>query len=154
MWKLLTSPTLEPESGCENLHSQCDGTWGWVCNSVKWDLVVRWLPDKLKCHHGFRFFFFNCGIGPLQECAAKWISYMYRYNPFLLGLPSHPSGHHRAPSWAPCAFSRFSLAISFTRGSHIPTPISQSPTLHVHTFVPFILVSISALKIGSSVSFF
>ena len=28
------------------------------------------------------------------------------------------------------------------------------PTLHVHTFVPFVFVSISALKIGSSVSFF
>ena len=48
--------------------------------------------------------------------------YVYIY-PLPLGLPSHPTplptllGHRRTPSWAPCAYSRFPLALYFTHGS-------------------------------------
>ena len=39
-------------------------------------------------------------------CTAKWINHMNTHIPSLLDLPPpHPTqlGHHRAPSWAPCA---------------------------------------------------
>ena len=52
-------------------------------------------------------------IGALQccvsfYCTVKWISYMYTYIPSFLDLIYHPFltnplGHHRAPSWTPCA---------------------------------------------------
>ena len=57
------------------------------------------------------FFFFNCSIIDLQCCISfcytiNWVSYMYTYIPCLLGLPPiHHTllGHHRKPSWLPCA---------------------------------------------------
>ena len=60
-------------------------------------------------------------IVALQHCVGfcrttTWFSHMYPYIAFLSDLPpilSHPTpaGHHRAWSWAPALYSRFSLAI-------------------------------------------
>ena len=70
----------------------------------------------------------------LQYCASfcyttKWISSMYACIPSLLG-PHPPThlGHHRAPSWAPCAMQHFPLAICFMHGSVYAT-LSIHPTL-------------------------
>ena len=53
--------------------------------------------------------------------------------------PSHPLGHHRATSWAPCAIQQLPLAVCFTHGSVCTSsPISQmmprspSPTVPTH----------------------
>ena len=43
---------------------------------------------------------------------------MYTYIPFFLSLPLTPLGHHRAPSWVPCAiYSSFPLAICLMHGN-------------------------------------
>ena len=53
------------------------------------------------------------------SCTAKWISLyqgIYAYIPSVLSLllpPSHPLGHHRALSWAPCAIQQLPTSYPF-----------------------------------------
>ena len=49
-------------------------------------------------------------------CTTLWISCKDTWIPLSLVSPPHSPhlGHHRAPSWAPPAWSRFPLAICFT----------------------------------------
>ena len=115
--------------------------------------------------------FFIIGVVSLQYCVSfcytmKWISYMYTYIPYLLNLPPtsnpHPThlGHHRAPSWAPCAlqqvptsylfYTRLCIYVNPNLPMH-PTPLSPP---RVHMFILYICVCIPALQIGSSVPFF
>ena len=85
--------------------------------------------------------FFYCSIIAFQHCVTfhcttKWTSYMYTYTSFLLNLPTNPHrptplGHHRAPSWAPCAYSSFPLALCLHRVVCIcqsKSPSSSHPT--------------------------
>ena len=58
-------------------------------------LFVYWSMIMLHCYVSF------C-------CTMMWISYMYTYSPSLLDRSPTPLGHHRAPSWAPCACWLFS----------------------------------------------
>ena len=69
--------------------------------------------------------FLNWSIIALQYffsfcCTTTWISFMYTYIPSFLSLPPtpHPTplGHHRAPSWDPCAIQQLTT-ICFTHGS-------------------------------------
>ena len=74
-----------------------------------------------------------------------------------LSQPTHVC-HHRAPSWAPCAFPRFPLASSFTPGSVymsvlISLFIPPASPCDVHMSLLDTCISIPALQIGSSVPF-
>jgi len=70
-------------------------------------------------------------------CTMKWISCMYTYIPSLLDLPTtlphHPTHlrHHRALSWASCAFWKV-LTSYFTHGNG-----SKSMLLSVCPTLPF-----------------
>ena len=89
---------------------------------------------------------------------------MYICAPFLLSLPltsPHPThlGHHRAPSWAPCAYSRFPLFHYFTHGNVsmsilISQFISLCPSSPMATYPFSVLCLYFCLQIGSSVPFF
>ena len=53
------------------------------------------------------------------SCKTKWNSYMYIYPPSWTSFSCpYPTllGHHRAPSWAPCATQQLPLLIYFTHG--------------------------------------
>ena len=96
----------------------------------------------------------------------KWISSKYTYTTSLLTslsppCPLHPAhlGHHRSLSWAPSATQQVLWAIYFTHSSVFMsnlissfTPASPSYCVHMSTLC--ISISISALKIVSSVPFF
>ena len=49
-------------------------------------------------------------------CPTMWISYMCAYIPPSWASLCSPSGHHRAPSWAPCALQQLPASY-FTHGS-------------------------------------
>ena len=116
------------------------------------------------------FFFLNWSIIALQcrvsFCCTTSISYMYTYYtyiPSFLSLahtspPSHPLGHHRAPSCAPCAIQQPPLAalrmVVYIRQCtlNLSHPLPFLPC--VHKCVLYIRVSIPALQIGSSVQIF
>ena len=78
--------------------------------------------------------------------------------PLLFGFPSH-LGHHRVLSRVPCAVEQVLIAYLFYSRVCTSVPIFQfvppppSP-FSIHRFVLYIRVSISALQISSSVSFF
>ena len=91
----------------------CDIYRMWCVNKGKW--VNRNFEGKKKgiLYH---FLLFNwrriaveCFVGFC--CTTVWLSYQYTHTPSLLSLspptPSHPLGHHRAPSWAPCTDSHW-----------------------------------------------
>ena len=98
--------------------------WGWIhCGKV------NTLPF---------FNFFNWSIIVLQCClsfcyTATWISMKYTYILSLWSLPprsppTHPLGHHRAPSWAPCTTQQFPnsrpcLTFMHWRRKWQPTPV-------------------------------
>ena len=46
-------------------------------------------------------------------------------SPLWASIPPTPLGHHRAPSWAPCAISNFPLALYFTHDSVYMSILSQ-----------------------------
>ena len=82
------------------------------------------------------------------------------YVPSLLYLPPkspHPTplGHHRAPSWVPCAIQPHPTSCPFHTWQHICViaTVSVRPTLSFlrcdHRSVLYICVYIHALKIGS-----
>ena len=85
-------------------------------------------------------------------CTAMWIRHLYTYVPSLWNLPPtlplNPLGHHRAPSWAPCAVSSFPLALCFTHDSVCMSVllsefIPPSPSPHcVHMSVLYVCVSL------------
>ena len=55
---------------------------------------------------------------------------MYTYNPFLMDLPPTHRGHHREPSWAPCAIQQLPIVVCFTHCSiYMSVLISQSVLL-------------------------
>ena len=126
--------------------------------------ISNWRIIALQCCVGFFFFFFTST--PVGFCCIPvWISYKYTYIPSLLGLPTahpHPTlpGHHRAPSWASCDVQRLPTSCLFYTWQHIyvNATLSICPTLSfpccVHKSILYIFISIPALKIGSSVSFF
>ena len=79
------------------------------------DIFTFWIEAVFvigRNHGNFYSFFFNWVIVALQWCVGfcctmKWISYI---RPLPLEAPCHPPiphptplGHHRPPSWAPCA---------------------------------------------------
>ena len=75
---------------------------------------VRWYLTVGFFFLIFKIYFYWRKIA-LQDCVSfcctmKWISCMYTYVPSLLALPPSLSpphlGHHRAPSWAPCAIQQ------------------------------------------------
>ena len=64
-----------------------------------------------------------------------WISCLYTLCPLPLEPPSlpapssHPPGHHRAQSWAPCAAEQLPTSLLFThRGTHVSTTPSICQT--------------------------
>ena len=68
---------------------------------------------------------------------------MCTYIPSLLSLvshltpQSHPLGHHRAPSWAPCAAQQLPTSCLF----YLWSSVSVSPSLSVHPNLPIPTVS-------------
>ena len=77
-------------------------------------------------------------------CSTKSISCMYTDIPSLMDHPTH-LGHHRAPSWAPCAIQQVPLATYFTHGSvYMSIPISH----FIH--VPLTPVSTRLFSVSAS----
>ena len=90
-------------------------------------------------------------------CTVKWSRYMYTYIPSLLVLvPTHslphpsyplphltPLGHHRAPSWAPCAIWQVPTSYLF----YTWYCIHVSPNLPVHA-TPFPPLSPHVCSLG------
>ena len=76
------------------------------------------------------------------HCRRKWISSVYAYMPSFVSFPpptpSHPLGHHGAPSRAPGALQLFPLAIYFTHGKciHVNAALSTHPPLPFPTMPP------------------
>ena len=108
---------------------------------------------------------YNC-FTMLCFCGTtKWISYTYTSLPSLLGLPPPPHpphlGHHRAPSWAPCAIQQVPTSYLFYTwwciyvNPNLPVhPTLPFPAPRVHMSVLYACVSIPVPQIGSSVPFF
>ena len=103
------------------------------------------------------------GIVASQRCASfccttKQISHMHTYNPSLDGIVH--LGHHGASSRVPRAIQQALTSYLFHAQQcmhvipipqFIPLPLSR---FGVHTFDLYVCVSVSALQVGSSVSFF
>ena len=68
-------------------------------------MVAGWELHRFILIYGFILLLeHDCFTKLCFCCTMKWIIYAYIYSPsswFFLP-PSHPLGHHRAPSWAPC----------------------------------------------------
>ena len=77
---------------------------------------------------------------------------------FLPTSPSHPLGHHRAPSWAPCAVQQLCTSyLLYTWycayiNTNLPVPTPLPP--RVHKSILYVCISVPTLQIGSSVPFF
>ena len=106
---------------------------------------------------------FHWSTVTLQYCASFFCTavnqlYIYIYPLFLDFLPNYATTEH----WVeiPMLYSGFSLVIYFILCTvYMSIPIFQfipppSPDPHIHIFILNIYVSISALQICSSVSFF
>ena len=87
---------------------------------------------------------------------ANWL-YSIHISPSFYFLPIYVTIVHCVDFLMPCNMSSFSY-LFYTQQCYTSISISQfilpSPLLGIHTFVPYICVSISALQISSSVSFF
>ena len=87
---------------------------------------------------------------------AKWISYMYTYVPSN-SPPSPALGHHRAPAWAPCAYSSFPQLMILYKGGYIcqcyslNSSILSFPCHHAYKPTHYVCVSVPAPQISSSV---
>ena len=105
--------------------------------------------------------FLTQGSNPgLLHC--RWILYhlSHQGNPYInihplfFGFPSH-LGHHRSLSRVPCAIRKVLISYLFYTWQCCMCQ-SQSPVsshIGIHMFVLYVCVSISALQIGSPVSF-
>ena len=104
----------------------------------------------------FSFFLFLRNFSLGDNCFTMWCWFlphniMNQLYVYIYPLPPEPSfhptphptplGHHRAPNWAPCATSSFSLAIWFTHSIICVSvllsqliPPSASPTVSTSSF--------------------
>ena len=167
-WTLLPPHSPYHPSG----SSQCTSPKRLV-SCIEPGLVTRFIYDiiherkkhPILLNKDFNFFHVSCwggrGLSIFQKlcfcCMIKRISYMYTYIPSFLSF-SHPIptfGHHRAPSWAPCAIEHVPTSRLFYTWQYTSVLISQlipPCLLCVHLSVLYFWVT-PVLKIGSSVPF-
>ena len=92
----------------------------------------------------------------------KWISYMYTYIPLLLNLPSPAPcpghlGHHRAPSWAPCAIQQVRTSYLFYTwqctcvNPNLPIHLPHHP-VSINPFPPFLSHNRNLLFLGAALT--
>ena len=94
----------------------------WVCRKCRADAPVKFSGClNWFCLFCCSFIFFNWSIIVLQYCdsfccTTTWISCKRKYILSLWSPPPTPLGRHRAPGWAPCAYSSFPPASSLSMG--------------------------------------
>ena len=113
-----------------------------------WDILMKPFPfwKILEIAYHTIWFIFYWGLTSLQCCVDFCCTTLGISSMCIASLLSHPPssphptllGHHRAPSWAPCAYSSFPLASYFTQESVYMSVlrsqfISPSPSRPVST---------------------
>ena len=126
------------------------GTWD-RRTTEGWDTKIQDAAGKAW----FLFFsiFKNWSVVALQYCVSFWMYdkmnqlYVYIYPLPPLGPIPHPTplGHHRAPSWAPCAIPQVPIGCFTCSSTYVSSDLPTHPTLPntpcVHASVSLCLYS-------------